>query len=169
MLPANEYAYLKKKYEAEQAAIAAKARQQSYDAAAFAHAMHGMSSPPIYPARKDSYFRMKPGKAARPQPTYKSKQKCAPVCAPPKPKPEYSSPQVRKDYRYKTQGLNGKAGEILGLTNKPMYTGKNKPLPKVPVKQKKMKKPIVHNATKPLPKLPKDGRKPKKSTGCIVM
>jgi hypothetical protein len=47
-----------------------------------------------------------------------------------------------------------------------MYTGKNKPLPKVPVKEKKMKKPIVHNATKPLPKLPKGG---KKSTGCLVM
>lgn len=166
MLPSNEYTYLKKKYEAEKTATALKARQQSYDATAFAHAMHGMSSPPNYPARKDSYFRMKPGKASTPQPTYKSKQKCAPVSAPPKPRPEYSSPQVRHEYRYRAQGLNGKAGEILGSTNKLMYTGKNKPLPKLPVKEKKMQKPVVYHATKPLPKLPMGG---KKSTGCVVM
>ena len=142
---------------------------------AFANAMHGMPKTPKYPPRKDSYFRMKAVKSAKPQSKYKSKQKCAPVHMPPKPRPEYSNPQFRKNYAYKPQGLNGKAGEVLGVTNKRIYANnKNKPLPKLPKqaakKAPKMKKPVVYNATRPLPKLPKGARKPKKkSTGCVVM
>ena len=173
MLPAEEYTYLKRKQEAEKAARlrAAKKRQQSYDATACAHAMHGMpKSTPKYPPRKDSYFRMKPGKAAKPEPKYKDKKKCAPVNMPPKPRPEYSNPQFRKNHVYKPAGLSGKAGEVLGVTNKPMYKGnKNKPLPKVPKKAPKMKKPAVKNATKPLPPLPGKRKPKKKSTGCVVM
>ena len=101
---------------------------------------------------------------------YKDKKKCAPVNMPPKPRPEYSNPQFRKNHVYKPAGLSGKAGEVLGVTNKPMYKGnKNKPLPKVPKKAPKMKKPAVKNATKPLPPLPGKRKPKKKSTGCVVM
>ena len=174
MLPAEEYTYLKRKYEAEKAAKAQAKRlkQPSYDATAFAHAIHGMpGSPKPHPPRKDSSFRMKAGKPTRPQPKYVDKKKCPQVYVPPKKKAEYSSPQVRRNYAYKPAGLSGKAGEVLGVTNKRMYKGKQPSVstnwkPKPP---QKMRKPVVKNATKPLPALPKGCRPPKKSTGCVVM
>jgi hypothetical protein len=182
MLPAEEYTYLKRKYEAEQAARlkAARQRQQSYDATAFAHAMHGMpAATPRYPPRKDSYFRMKPGRSAKPQPKYKNKKKCAQVALPPKPKPEYSNAQFRRNHVYKPQGLSGKAGEVLGVTNKRKYAGRPAPgyAKRKPIKP--MKKAYIKNATKPLPPLPKKYKAPKapkgyrkpkeQSTGCCIV
>jgi hypothetical protein len=193
MLPAEEYSYLKRKYEAEKAVKlqAAKGKQQKsygYGAAAFASAIHGMppSATQRLPPRKDSYFRMKPSKSTQPQPKYLNKKKCAQVAIAIRqspavykgpanaekaeymkkllPKPDYSNPRLRKNYAYRPQGLSGKAGEVLGVTNKRIYA--NKP---VPVDNKKTAKKAVKKAVKYAPKPKKAYRPAKNSTGCVVM
>jgi hypothetical protein len=194
MLPAEEYMHLKRKYDTEKAAglKGAKIKQQrsfDYDAAAFANAMHGM--PPLMmhkaPPRQDSYFRIKADKSAKPQPKHTNKKNCEQVAVPqrrpgpmfkdppaaqrarymkkPLPRPDYSNPYVRENYAYKPPVLSGKAGEVLGVTNKRDYTGKS-----APAYNKKDTKETAKRAIKNVPKTVKGyGPAKKKSTGCVVM
>jgi hypothetical protein len=191
MLPAEEYMYLKRKFEAEKAARlqAAKIRQQKaydYNAAAFAQAMHGMNTTMFRPPlQTDLDFRMKAGKPIEPQPKYINTKKVAHInIAPTRPRPmfkeppktqkvkyakkplpkeEYSNPQFRNNHVYKPAGLTGKAGEVLGVTNKKMYAAGPGPV------YNKAAKKAAKQAVKYAPKPVKGRMAAKRSTGCVVM
>ena len=150
MLPAEEYQMLKRK----QAAVKARAQKNiGYDKVAFANAIHGMP-PPMKAAPKH----MPQNLGSQHQDYWKRRQ----ANMKPVKKPEYSSPQIRKDFAYRPQGLTGKAGEVLGVTNKAAH-----------VKPRK-----VLGYTQPKSQFEWDSKKSKKakfsakkvkSSGCVVM
>lgn len=141
MLPGEEFAFLKRRHEAEKAAKKAAAapvvrESYGYDNIDFALAMNSMSQTP---QQKMEFFRLQNEHDAE-RAKYAEKRRCQSIATAkrqkskpqpqPKPvlmpmtKPEYSHPQVRDDFTYRPNGLQGKAGEVLGTTNR--YVPKKK-------------------------------------------
>ncbi|KIW01018.1 uncharacterized protein PV09_07535 [Verruconis gallopava] len=146
MLPSEEHKRVKRKHEDKKAAEMPTAeskqvKDQDYNASTFANAIHGMpptllaSSPP-----NDWCFRMKATKQSSSQPRYMSKKRCRQVAVPhnqseayfkpppteqvekyarrPLPRVVPSNYPLRQSTAFRGSGLTGKAGEVLGATNK---------------------------------------------------